>query len=304
MAVLLALLLAAAAPSEAEDDLPPAASATVSTTRPQVPPIKPTHLYARLGADDLQAELDMRRKAGGPPSAKLERLTQGLVGAPYLLSPLGEGIPPDPDPTFRLDAFDCTTLVETAIALARTEKLADARALMDRIRYMDGKPSFGSRRHLMTSEWIPGLVKEGFVEDVTASVGGKRTRWIKLQLDDERWKKRRIAKTLALASSEIPRGTFPLPYIPISAVLDDPRRIPPGTILSVVRIDVPWSPDVITHQGLVLMKGKTRIVRHASPVAKRVIDEPLEHMMHRYLRPQPKGKRWPIAGIHLLRIVE
>ena len=37
------------------------------------------------------------------------------VGAPYLASPLGEGAGRDPDPRFRLDAFDCCPTIRLAI---------------------------------------------------------------------------------------------------------------------------------------------------------------------------------------------
>jgi hypothetical protein len=82
-------------------------------------------------------------------------------------------------------------------------------------------------------------------------------------------------------------------------------EIPPGTIVNVVRADVPWTPDVITHQGLVLMRDgeRARFVRHASPVWKRVVDEPLDHFVKRYEHPS-KPQPWKVIGLNLLRITD
>ena len=124
------------------------------------------------------------------------------MAAPYLLSPLGEGEMPDPDPRFRMDAFDCTTFVETAIAMAICSDLPEVERLLDDIRYT-GDPSFQSRRHLMTSQWIPELIADGYVEDVTKQIGKKKTKWIRLKLTKKRWKKRRIARSLKL--DRVPR---------------------------------------------------------------------------------------------------
>ena len=63
---------------------------------------------------------------------RLELATRPFVGAPYVLSPLGEGDlgGTDPDPRLRFDAFDCTTFVETAL---RTWGLDNAARLPERI---------------------------------------------------------------------------------------------------------------------------------------------------------------------------
>jgi N-acetylmuramoyl-L-alanine amidase-like protein len=287
---------------EEEDELPPSMTSSTARGAAETPAMPALNLYNLLPPDALAAEIERRHRKAGAFPVLIERISRGLVGAPYLLSPLGEGALPDADPTFRLDAFDCTTFVETAMALSRCDDLRDIERSLDRIRYQNGVAKFAARRHLMTSQWIPGLVKAGYLEDVTQKIGGKQTKWIKLKLDQKRWASRRVARTLKLEAAEIPVGTFPIPYLPVKTVLAKLKDVPAGTILNVVRTDVPWSPDVITHQGLVLLHeiGATRFVRHASPVAKRVIDETLEHMMRRYQRP----KGWAVAGVNFLRLVD
>ncbi len=268
---------------------------------PQPLPAQPENLYSRLDHDALTAELARHRFSGHDWPGHLERITRGLLDATYLLSALGEGDGVDKDPRFRLNAFDCTTFVETALALGHGRRYRDLPTLLDTIRYTGGRPHFQLRRHLITSQWIPELAAAGFVRDITTSVGREKTRFVHLHLTERRWARRRVARTLPLRSSRIPYGHYDVPYLPIKLALARHRSIPAGVIVNVVRANNPASPEVVTHQGLLVARADTdtKMVRHASPVAKRVIDEPLPHMLRRYL----KARKWPILGINLLRVV-
>jgi hypothetical protein len=255
--------------------------------------------YAHLDDAALSTELARVQGEGGGVAEVTEKLTRGLLGAPYVLSPLGEEEAPDSDPRFRLDAFDCTTFVETALALSRSSSATGARAALERIRYSGPPHQFAHRRHLIVGQWVPGLSDAGWIEDVTERVGGAETAHATFELSAERWRRRRIARQLELDASEIPTGTFRVPYLPLSQVMRKAASIPSGTVLNVVREDVPWSPVLVTHQGLVFaLPSGARVVRHASPIAGRVIDEPLEHMVQRYRKPNP----WRIVGFELLQI--
>lgn len=259
------------------------------------------NLYAILRPEELRAEIAARHRAGEPLAVRLERVTRGLVAAPYVRSPLGEGRGRDTDPRIRFDAFDCTTFVETALALARCDDLDALGRILDLIRYTGGRVGFVHRRHLMTSQWIPELVDEGWLVDVTAEVGGDVTQYKTIRMTPRRWKRRRVARSLVLPQEVVPSGKFSLPVLPIAAALARMEAIPPGTVVNVVRDNWKRSPDLVTHQGLVLRSpvDGSLVVRHASPVFRRVVDEPLVRLLTRYLRP----RKWPIIGVNLLRVV-
>lgn len=267
---------------------------------PGTPLARPARSYAP--PEPAQLDAILRAGAGASPE-RIERLTRDLKGAPYVSSPLGEGTPPDADPRFRLDAFDCTTFVETAIALTRASDAAAIPSALDQIRYRSRDIAYANRRHLVVSQWVPGLIADGYLEDVTREVGGADTRTMVVELTPARWRSRRVARDLELPPDAVPSGRFEVAYLPLSAVLAAPERVPPGTVLNVIRADVQWSPDPVVHQGLVVVRPgeTTRMVRHASLIAHRVVDEPLDRMMRRYLHERRLDR--PIIGIALLRIM-
>jgi len=231
---------------------------------------------------------------------RLDRVTRGFLRTPYILSPLGEARGQDPDPRFRLDAFDCTTFVETAIALSQTHDWSQAADILDRLRYDNTKPHFDDRRHFITASWLKGLQGDGFLEDITPTLGGPYTEKITLKLSPNRWKKRRIAKGLKLPTKKIPFGTHTIQIIPISAFKKNTFKIPSGSLINVVRVPVRFAPIIVTHQGLYLVDEQGEPwIRHASPVAKRVIDEPFKNMLRRYNKP----RKWPIAGFNFQKIL-
>lgn len=243
------------------------------------------------------------RRPHGALAQRIVEVTDAFVGAPYLLSPLGEGpgAVPDPDPLLRLDAFDCTTFVETAMALALANDLPEARRLLEVIRYREGRVDYLARRHFPEAEWIPELVALGFLKDVTRQLGGADVVSEKKQLDLAVWKKNRNAKTPPLPDARIPRGEFALDVWPLRAARAGQDKIPVGTVLHVVRVDFASVPVRVSHQGLVIEKGGQRYLRHAADrMYHAVVDEPLDHF---FARMEKYGK-WPVSGVHLTQIAE
>jgi hypothetical protein len=250
----------------------------------------------------LDAALDAGLAAHAPGAARAVWATEGLVGARYLLSPLGEGSGVDPDPRFRLDAFDCVTLVETAIALGNSGTVAQARVLLDDVRY-DGPPDFQHRNHYLEAQWLVANARKGWIEDATPVIAGEWAMKGEKRHTPGTWRAaEKAGATLpGLEPGHRPLGTFPLPLVPIDHAAGIEGRIPAGTLLLVVREDRPWRPYRVTHLGIVVLgKGGERLLRHASDArgAMRVRDEPLREFLARNAR----LRGWPVVGVSLWAI--
>jgi hypothetical protein len=252
---------------------------------------------------DLAGALDrgLSSRAAGAPRAVWA--TSLLLGAPYLASPLGEGsgAAPDPDPRFRLDAFDCTTFVETALALGAAVTTEEAARHLDDIRY-DGLPGYGRRNHYVESQWLPALLRKGWLAPVGAEVAGGASVPVAKRLDGAAWAAaERAGRTVpGLPAADLPAGEFVLPVVPLGALPGVAPRIPDGTVLLLVHEPIPSRPSLVSHMGIVVVRADgSRMLRHASDVAgvMRVRDEPLEAFARRVAR-----QRWKVAGVSLYRI--
>ena len=73
---------------------------------------------------------------------RLEAFSAAFIGTPFLAMPLGEGPRGkyDQGPLYRFDAFDCTTLVETVVALSLSHEAKQFPEWMRRIRYRNSLP--------------------------------------------------------------------------------------------------------------------------------------------------------------------
>ncbi len=228
--------------------------------------------------------------------------SERLLGARYLLSPLGEGEGPDPDPRFRLDAFDCVTFVETAIALGNAASAAEAARLLDDVRY-DGPPDFAHRDHYVEAQWLPANLRKGWLAEATRAVAGPLAERAEKRLTPAGWKAAEKAGRVLpdLPPERRPVGTYAFDLVPLARVPEIATRIPPGTVLLVVREDRPWRPYRVTHMGVVVAgpKGK-RFLRHASdaPGSLRVRDERLD----RFLARNARYGGWPVSGVSLYSI--
>lgn len=217
-------------------------------------------------------------------AVRLEKYSRPLLGVPYQRSPLGEGQGQDPDPRIRWDRFDCTTFVETVLAMSRVDSLRPSIETLDAIRYTDGPPTFGRRRHLIASQWLPELIASGVLVDRTRQLYPKAPA-ARVHLSPGRWKARDWQKTVPLPTSSIPTGQFSIRYVPWPALGRLSTSLPSGLIFSVVRRPSRRRPNLVTHQGLVVENptGKM-VVRHASSWRRKVVEEPLARYLARMRR--------------------
>jgi hypothetical protein len=115
---------------------------------------------------------------GQPIGEIAVRIAERFVGAPYVPNTLEvEG---DERLIVNLRTFDCVTLVESALAMARlvragSDSFADFRRELQRLRYREGVVNgYISRLHYF-SDWIGDNERRGLVQDVTAAIGGEPT---------------------------------------------------------------------------------------------------------------------------------
>lgn len=241
-----------------------------------------------------------RAPAGG---ARAAAATRPLLGARYLLSALGEGQGPDPDPRFRLDAFDCQTFVETAIALGSSRTLEEAARALDDIRY-EGAPAFVARHHEVQAQWIPANLTRGWIADLSRELAGDRAVSIAKDHTAESWA---AARRAGRGIAGLPRDREPIGHFETWAVRPEDLeavgpRIPEGAVIVVLREELPRHPTRVSHTGLVVLgPSGQRLVRHATstPGLERVIEEPLARFAAREARAYPAR---PVAGYALFAI--
>ncbi len=264
-------------------------------------------------------------------SAGIEASSARFLGLPYLAGgPLGEGPSGvyDQDPLFRFDGFDCTTFVETVMALSLSKDQAGFEETLRRIRYDGGVVSYQTRNHFTDADWIPNNVRAGYVRDITAEVAGKEgALTASAVIDKAAWyrkmglstlsvpgaSKDELAALLARLNAEgqnIRPETVTLPYVALDSIFtagggvnqDLLDRIPSGAIGNVVRPNWDLTASIgthmnVSHQFLVIRKDGRLLIRQASSTAKKVVDMELVD----YLRPYLESST--IKGVNFLEIV-
>lgn len=197
--------------------------------------------------------------AGVPDlEARLDRLSAGFLGRPYLAFSLVGG-PETPERLVtRLDGFDCVTLVEAVLALARCPTPEAFEAELVALRYTGGHVDWAARRHY-THAWFDENVAEGRLVLVAPdrwAVGGPERQLTALE------------------------GWPPVPWTPryLPRDLLDAVEVRTGDVAGFVSL----RPDLDTfHVGLLVAGGPTLLLRHASRSRGAVIEEPLEAFLDR-----------------------
>lgn len=186
--------------------------------------------------------LERRDVPLGTAAIRVGELAVGIPYQPYTLEEyLRQGGSPLQEPlTISLSSFDCVTLVETCLAVARLARRAGSPSWsglgkeIERMRYRGGKRRGYASRLNYFSEWITDGEKRGLLRDVGLELGaGEDTRQLYFMSEhrdrypalarqdvfqDIRETERRI--------SEVPRRVVPLKCIPAVA-----KRIQTGDVL-------------------------------------------------------------------------
>lgn len=275
--------------------------------------------------DELELILDRFQTEQGIVR-RMDEMSRIFLGYSYGPGgPLGEGANGrfDQDPLYRFDTFDCTTFVETIIALALSRSAQDFENHLDSIRYEDGIVDYLKRNHFTDLQWIPNNVRNGYLKEINELVApANKIKTAKALINFGGWlrshkleqiqvpeasRERRLSllEELHAQASYYSPVTAEVPYIEISYLLKNPKlleRIPSGAVVNFVRpnwdlTDVAGTHQNISHQGLLFAKGRTLYLRHASTTGK-VEELPLIDYLKRFTT-HPTLK-----GIHLMLIQE
>ncbi len=248
-------------------------------------------------------------------TSRVEAVSAGFLGTPYRLGPLGEGPTGkfDQDPLVDFRAADCTTFVEQVMALSLEPDLKRALILLQNIRYKDGIISYETRNHFTEVDWISNNSTAGYLEDITRRVAGSQTGvatktiskhdwYAKKTLDDLKdfpgspSEKELLLTRFRALGERMPDQKAALPYIPTELFSQFLKEIPSGSIINLVRQDMPDKPVIISHQALIVQKHDGPFIRHAHASAQ-VEDMPAAEYFHRY-----EGSKWPLLGVNVNRI--
>jgi hypothetical protein len=229
---------------------------------------------------------------------RLLAASERFLGTPYGISPLGEGEGFDPDPRLRWDRVDCVTFVEESLALALSRTPEEVLSWLDAIRYRAGHVAYASRNHLMEADWLPANREAGFVRDVTDALGGPDAVQTGKVLTKASWQSLE-ARALSLPASVHASGRYTFGLLPAARVLHHAPAFPNGTLLLVVREDVPAHVTRISHLGLIVQREGHTYLRHATSVGpKAVVDEELGHFLERQAQ-----LPWRLVGVSLWQLL-
>lgn len=255
---------------------------------------------------------------------RLDQISKSFLGLPYGKGgPLGEGSMGryDQDPLYRFDTFDCTTYVETVMALAFSRGVDEFETHQDKIRYKDGDVDYLKRNHFTDLQWIPENVQNGYMDEInTEIVSLRELKMAEAVINFPAWilshkieqivipeasielKQDRLEELKSL-SSNYKSEVATLSYIPIVDIIIRPwilDKIPSGTVVNFVRpnwdlTEVAGTHQNISHQGFLFKVGNVLYLRHASTTGK-VEQLPFIDYLKKF-ETHPTLK-----GIHLMRV--
>jgi len=241
---------------------------------------------------------------------RVEAISALFLGAPYKLGPLGEGPGGefDRDPLIRFDAFDCTTFVETVMALSLDSDLDSATRTLQKIRYRDGQIGYATRNHFIELDWVPNNVRAGYLRDITSDVAGRNAVKVRKTISKRKWylrkslaslegrftkdEKQHLVSKLRHLGKRLPDERATLTVLPLKALPLALAHIPSGTIANLVHADRRDKSTIVSHQVFLIKKSDGWYVRHAAS-DKAVEDDPID-ILGRY-----RDLRWRLMGLNL-----
>ena len=258
----------------------------------------------------IQEELRRIHQQAASLPQRVQAVSELFLGVPYKLGSLGEGPDGefDRDPLIRFDAFDCTTFVETVMALSLDSDLDSATRTLQKIRYKDGQIGYTTRNHFIELDWVPNNVRAGYLHDITSDVAGRNAVEIHKTISKRKWYLRKSLVSLEGGFTEVEKLRFvlklrhlgrrfpdqraTLTVLPLKALPLALANIPSGTIANLVHANQRYKETIVSHQVFLIKKSDGWYVRHAAS-DKTVEDDPIDILAHY------KDSRWRLIGLNL-----
>ena len=261
--------------------------------------------------------------------AQLRAISALFIHTPYEAFLLGEGNHAAlvHKPLYRLDKFDCQTLVESVLALYHTPDITHFTQTYKSIKYHNNDYRFIGRNHFTSIQWNTNAHKKALTQDITRSLSSDAKyqytcidipAWYnKLATSDSIWMRysntHLTPKTQQLLRSYAQESTATLSklsYLPSTHLLDANQHIqssiyaklPAVSIVEIVRHHWPNKNQLgteldISHMGFLLKHNNTLTLRHASEHEGEVVDVDFA----RYV--QSLQTQASFAGIHIEAIL-
>ncbi len=260
---------------------------------------------------------------------KLQWFSKQFLNKPYKLGPLGEGINGlyDQSPLYSINEFDCTTYVETVMALALSNNFKQFEMQLIKIRYQGNTPSYLTRNHFMSADWNSNNIKKGYVTDITNTILNKNNKpifkvasaiidmpnWLKkltikdIKLNNSTYAQARLQK-LHKQANQLVSKQAKIQYLPLSVLFKNGtanpylfKQIPSGSIVEIVRPNWQLKNKIgtninVSHLGFVFRINDVLYFREASYLKHKVIDIPLTNYLQNYLDSPT------IKGVNVLKI--
>jgi N-acetylmuramoyl-L-alanine amidase-like protein len=237
---------------------------------------------------------------------RVEAISELFLGVLYKLGPLGEGPNGefDRDPLIRFDLFDCTTFVETVMALSLERDVDAAARTLQKIRYKNGQIGYATRNHFTELDWVPNNIRSGYLRDITSEVAGDYAIEISKTVSKREWYQLKsmnsfkapfsaLASQAARLGEQFPDERATLTVLPTDSLPDALHRIPSGTIANFIRAEQRGKETIVSHQAFLIKKSDGWYVRHAAS-GRTVEDDPIADIFARY-----NDATWPLIGLNL-----
>lgn len=237
-----------------------------------------------------------------PLPDRMGKISEAMLGRPYVSDPLGEGEGVDPDPIARYDAFDCLTFTEEVLALSLAGDPIQAAQIRRDLRYgPENTITYVNRRHFMELQWIPGVVRDGWLRNTTAEYG--EVMLLEKDVTSQTWRTWKPRKRFAHTDEELPYGQMRLEVLPLATAREVKDRIRAGSVILTVRADRPTVPIWVTHVGFLVPdpKGGRPVLRHATKIGG---GGTRDHSLEWYLEHLGSYTNWKVLGISILEPVE